>query len=82
MVGESYCVILSIFTYQSRFLLRSRLFFVVSPFLTKFVFVCSGGRETCREEEFKDYAESFVLDIVGDNVCGVPVAKEVFLHPL
>ena len=55
---------------------------MVSPFLTKFVFVCSGGRETCREEDFKDYAESFVLDIVGDNVCGVPVAKEVFLHPL
>ena len=50
-------------------------------FLTKFVFVCSGGRETCREEEFKDYAESFVLDIVGDNVHGVPVAKEVFLSP-
>jgi hypothetical protein len=48
-------------------------------FLIKFVF---GRAINCREEEFKDYAESFVLDIVGDNVCGVPVAKEVFLHPL
>ena len=52
---------------------------MVSPFLTKFVFVCSGGRETCREEEFKDYAEDFVLDIVGDNVSGVPVAEEDLL---
>lgn len=36
----------------------------------------------CREEEFKDYAEDFVLDFVGDNVCGIPVAKRVFLSPL
>ena len=50
-------------------------------FLIKFVFGCFWRAIICREEEFKDYAEDFVLDIVGDNVSGVPVAEEVLLSP-
>ena len=48
-------------------------------FFIKFVFGCFRRAIICREEEFKDYAQGFVLGIVGDNVSGVPVAEEDLL---
>lgn len=35
-----------------------------------------------REDDLKDYAQAYVLDDVGDNVCSVPAAEGILLFPL